>query len=126
MRPHKSCDAASRSVYDAVPMGWTTLCEKHELSEGEGKAVEIDGYHLAVFLHEGAVYAIDDRCPHAGASLAAGWVDRGCAVCPLHGWAFNLADGKLQGSGADGVDTYKTRTIDFAGRQLVQADLPTP
>jgi nitrite reductase/ring-hydroxylating ferredoxin subunit len=107
-------------------MAWTTLCEMDELKEGEGKAVDVDGHRLAVFLSEGKPRVISDYCPHAGASLSAGWVDRGCAVCPLHGWAFDLQDGKLQGTGAVAVDTYPCRVIEHNGRQLVQADVPTP
>ncbi|HEX8339437.1 MAG TPA: Rieske 2Fe-2S domain-containing protein [Tepidisphaeraceae bacterium] len=107
-------------------MAWATLCELDELKEGEGKSVEIDGHRLAVFLHEGRVSVIDDRCPHAGASLSAGWIDRGCAVCPLHAWAFDLRDGKLQGTGAVGVDVYASRAIDHDGKKLIQADVPMP
>ena len=79
-------------------MPWTSLCELDELEEGRGKYVEIGGFQLAVFLHAGNVYAMDNTCPHAGAPMAAGWVDRdaGCAVCPRHGWAFRLDTGELK------------------------------
>ncbi|MEZ6075449.1 MAG: Rieske (2Fe-2S) protein [Pirellulaceae bacterium] len=39
-------------------------------------------------------YAIDDFCPHQGASLAAGYIVEGCAVaCAWHHWRFSLEDG---------------------------------
>jgi 3-phenylpropionate/trans-cinnamate dioxygenase ferredoxin subunit len=42
------------------------------------------------------VYAIEDACNHAGASLAEGWLEPDhCIVCPMHGYVFDLADGKL-------------------------------
>ena len=44
---------------------------------------------------EGQVYAIEDACNHAGASLAEGWVEERCVVCPMHGYVFDLASGKL-------------------------------
>jgi len=39
----------------------------------------------------GKVVALDDRCPHRGASLAGGTVEAGCVVCPYHGWRFDQA-----------------------------------
>lgn len=36
-----------------------------------------------------------DRCPHREAPLSGGRVDRGCIVCPYHGWTFG-ADGACE------------------------------
>jgi nitrite reductase/ring-hydroxylating ferredoxin subunit len=44
---------------------------------------------------DGSVYAIEDACNHAGASLAEGWLEGHCAVCPMHGYVFDLRNGKL-------------------------------
>jgi len=110
-------------------MAWTTLCELGELTNDEGKYVEIDGFHLAVFLHDDEVFAIDNTCPHAGGNLSEGWVEDGCAVCPWHNWAFDLRSGGLRGRADEGamVQSYQTRLIDGAdGTRLVQADLPMP
>jgi len=106
-------------------MSWTSPCELDELEEDQGKYVEIGGFHLAVFLHEGQPYALSDECPHAGAPMAGGWIDGDCVVCPRHCWQFHLADGKLPG-GAEGLMTYPVRVIDFQGRRMVQADLKMP
>lgn len=86
--------------------------------------MEIDGYRLAVFLNAGAPYVLDDRCPHAGASMSAGTVMFGCAICPQHGWAFELKDGSLRGAPGECIKTYPARVYTFQGRELVQADLP--
>src|SRR5688572_30160748 len=78
-------------------MKWVSLCRLDELTEGKGKYVEIDGFQLAVFLHQSQTHCIDNYCPHAGGNLAAGHVDEtGCAVCPLHDWPFRLATGELR------------------------------
>ena len=107
-------------------MAWTSLCELGELEEGKGKYVEIGGFQLAVFLSGGAVYVMDNYCPHAGGNLAGGWVEDGCAVCPWHRWPFRLADGQLRDSPGVTVTTYKTRLRDAGPDRpaLVQADLP--
>lgn len=106
-------------------MPWATLCEVAEIKTGEGYYAEIDGFKLAVYLDDGHVFAIDDECPHAKGSLGRGWLDRGCAVCPLHAWAFHLHDGSMRGVPGVKVRTYPTRLKTLAdGRVLVQAELP--
>jgi nitrite reductase/ring-hydroxylating ferredoxin subunit len=105
-------------------MAWISLCYVSELIEGRGKYVEIDGFQLAVFLHEGHVHVIDNTCPHAGGNLSGGHVEDGCAVCPLHQWAFRLESGELRDSPVVMVRTYRTRLIQHEAKQLVQADLP--
>jgi nitrite reductase (NADH) small subunit len=70
-----------------------TVCKVVEVKEGEGKTVELDNKLIAVFLHQGQYYAIDDVCPHMGASLSGGYVENGIVTCPWHAWRFRLADG---------------------------------
>jgi nitrite reductase (NADH) small subunit/3-phenylpropionate/trans-cinnamate dioxygenase ferredoxin subunit len=70
-----------------------TVCRLAELVEGEGKTVQVEGKLVAVFLEKGKLYALDDVCPHMGASLGGGWVEEGVVTCPWHGWRFRLADG---------------------------------
>lgn len=106
-------------------MAWTSLCDLSELAEGRGHAVEIDGYRLAVFLHQNQPYVVADECPHAGAPMAGGWIDHDCVVCPRHSWQFRLSDGKLPG-GVEGLAVYAARVLAFNGRSIVQADLKMP
>jgi nitrite reductase (NADH) small subunit/3-phenylpropionate/trans-cinnamate dioxygenase ferredoxin subunit len=109
-------------------MPFTTLCTLDELTEGLGKYVEIDGFRLAVFLHNGVVFAMDNACPHAGGSMSGGYIADGCAICPWHGWAFNLESGALVGSfGSDDSEVlkvYKVRHVERDGKTYVQAELP--
>lgn len=111
-------------------MPFTTLCTFDELTEDLGKYVEIDGFRLAVFLHNGVVFVMDNDCPHAGGSMSGGYISDGCAICPWHGWAFKLESGALAGSyssdDSEVLKVYKVRQIEYEGRQLVQADLPMP
>ena len=106
-------------------MAWTSLCDLTDLREDTGRYVEIGGFQLAVFLHDGRVYVIDNRCPHAGANLAGGSIDQGCVVCPKHSWPFRLHDGQLRDTPGVGVDVYPVRLVQREGAStLVQADLP--
>jgi nitrite reductase/ring-hydroxylating ferredoxin subunit len=52
-------------------------------------------WHVLVALVDGAPFAIEDACNHAGASLAKGPRDQGRVVCPLHGYIFSLKTGEL-------------------------------
>ena len=61
-----------------------TVCKVEDLSEGEGKTVEVAGKLIAVFCHNGQCSAIDDVCPHMGASLSGGYVENGVVTCPWH------------------------------------------
>jgi nitrite reductase (NADH) small subunit len=61
---------------------------------------------IAVFHMEDRYYAIDDFCPHQGASLAGGWVHEGCVACPWHAWRFNLEDGAWLDNPKIKVETY--------------------
>ncbi len=105
-------------------MPWVTLCELSDLTDGRGKPVDVDGHRLAVFLDGGTPATLDNACPHAGIALSGGEVDAGCAVCPAHGWAFDLATGQLRGMPGVTIGHYPTRLHDHAGRRFVQADLP--
>ena len=105
-------------------MAWTSLCDFEDLTPDQGKYVEIDGYHLAVFLASGTISVIDSRCPHAGGNLSAGVVEDGCAICPWHYWAFRLDSGELRGTPGVAVSRYESRVYEYQGRRVVQADLP--
>jgi 3-phenylpropionate/trans-cinnamate dioxygenase ferredoxin subunit len=72
---------------------------------GKRTRVRADGRYIALFNVDGRMYAIDDSCPHNGASLLFGHVD-GCWVqCPAHGLRFDLATGCMRGGGLN-VRTY--------------------
>jgi nitrite reductase/ring-hydroxylating ferredoxin subunit len=106
-------------------MSWTSLCDLDELEDGRGKYVEIGGFQIAVFLSGGEVYAMENTCPHAGGSMASGWVEEGCAVCPWHSWAFRLDNGQLRDMPGVEITTYKIRKLEREGKPtIVQADLP--
>jgi glutamate synthase domain-containing protein 2/nitrite reductase/ring-hydroxylating ferredoxin subunit len=61
---------------------------------------------MALFLYEGNVYALDDRCPHRGGQLSDGHVKKGEAICPLHEWNFDLKTGVSPYNINDAVATY--------------------
>lgn len=64
-----------------------------DLAPGERKLMFADGRCVVVFNIGGTIRAIDDSCPHNGASLASGELDGPVLRCPAHGLRFDLTTG---------------------------------
>ncbi len=80
------------------------------LRDGEGVCVRARNRAIAVFKVDGALLAIDDRCPHQEASLAEGELDGHEVLCPLHCWAFDLRTGERKDAPTGHrVRTYATK-----------------
>lgn len=91
-----------------------------ELPPGGARAYAVGGAMVAVFrLRSGRLRAIDAVCPHSGGPLADGQFDARKVICPLHGYAFSLADGACP-TGGLAVRTYPVR--EEGGRIVV--DVP--
>src|SRR6201981_1769246 len=73
-----------------------------DIPQGEGIAIDktITGTADDIALlrdDDGSVWALNDTCTHAEASLAEGWVEDGYVECPLHFSKFCLKTGAVQG-----------------------------
>ena len=65
-----------------------------DIPEGEGFLFRSGPYQIALFRNGDSVTAIDNECPHAGASLALGDTDGAIVACPFHGWEFSCTTGE--------------------------------
>ena len=91
-------------------MEFKTVAQVGSIAEGEGNSFEVDGRMVAVFLHNGEYFAIDDLCPHMGASLGAGHLDEdGSVTCPWHAWRFSVCDGTWCDNPRIKVDAFPIR-----------------
>jgi nitrite reductase (NADH) small subunit len=70
-----------------------TVAKVGDIPEGGAVVVSVRQKDVAIFRLNGEFQAIDDMCPHMGASLSGGYVEDGCVTCPWHYWRFRLADG---------------------------------
>ena len=68
--------------------------------------VSAGGHTIAVFVHEGGIAAVDNRCPHMGFPLSRGTVRDGLLTCHWHHARFDLAGGGTLDPFADNVRTY--------------------
>jgi nitrite reductase/ring-hydroxylating ferredoxin subunit len=81
-----------------------------DFPSGTRRLVDVDGRAIVVFNVKGEYFALLNRCPHNGGSLAEGivtgllqsstpgdytYVRRGEIIrCPWHGWEFDIKTGK--------------------------------
>lgn len=72
---------------------YQTVAQVGQIPEGEGRAVTVESRLIAVFCRGGEYFAINDACPHMGASLAEGYLDGDAVICPWHAWRFCIRDG---------------------------------
>ena len=88
----QACNNASMSE-EPKEATFTTVAKVGEIPAGEGRAYPVNGTMVAVFFVDGEYSAINDFCPHMGASLAEGHVEDGAVMCPWHAWSFSIEDG---------------------------------
>ncbi|MBA2752515.1 MAG: Rieske 2Fe-2S domain-containing protein [Actinobacteria bacterium] len=71
------------------------VARESELAPGEVTIVEAGGKAVALANVGGAFCAIQDTCPHAGASLGEGKLDGWALTCPLHDATFDVRSGEV-------------------------------
>jgi nitrite reductase (NADH) small subunit/3-phenylpropionate/trans-cinnamate dioxygenase ferredoxin subunit len=65
-----------------------------EFPPGRGRMVSLDGVAVAVFRQGERWFALQDSCPHMGASLSDGKLEGESVVCHWHDWKFDLHSGQ--------------------------------
>ncbi len=95
-----------------------------EIPAGEGRAFTVNGRRVAVFLKDGSYHAINDTCPHMGASLAEGYLDEAGVLCPWHAWKFCIKNGAWLDNPKSQIKT-ETFEVRIAGEEI-QVLVPDP
>jgi nitrite reductase (NADH) small subunit/3-phenylpropionate/trans-cinnamate dioxygenase ferredoxin subunit len=88
---------------------WTRVAKTTDIPIGQGRAVPFDDRMIAVFNEAGVFHAIDDFCPHQGASLAEGYLDEGAVACPWHAWRFSIHNGEWLDNPKVCVESFDVR-----------------
>jgi len=87
---------------------WIDALAAEALPPGDRWLVRRGSREIALFNVAGRVCAIDDSCPHHGASLVVGKLDGATVECRSHGLKFDLVSGCMRG-GSLRVRTYPVR-----------------
>jgi nitrite reductase (NADH) small subunit len=65
---------------------------------------------------DGILSAVDNACPHRGAPLGQGTIQRGKIVCPWHGWRWD----PVHGEGLDGTElNARVYALEFSGDDVL-------
>jgi nitrite reductase (NADH) small subunit/3-phenylpropionate/trans-cinnamate dioxygenase ferredoxin subunit len=91
---------------------FVTVAKVGAIPEGTGAAFPVGDNLVAVFnLGDGEYFAINDLCPHMGASLADGSLEAGVVTCPWHAWRFRVCDGTWCDNTRIKTDTFEVRVV---------------
>src|SRR3981081_1482429 len=90
---------------------FTTVAKIGSIPGHRGGPFAGGGKLIAVFFSAGKYFAIDDLCPHMGASLGAGEVYDGIVTCPWHAWRFKVSDGTWCDNPRIKIDSFETRVV---------------
>ena len=101
-------------------MAWTRVCESNQLAEGASMEVLFRGDIIAVFRHQGVLFAIDGVCMHQGGPLAKGPLRDGTITCPWHGWQYELKTGCNATTCKPMLKTYEIQEADG----VIEIDVP--
>ena len=71
-----------------------------------------DGEAIALFRHEGELFALGNRCVHRGGSIGDGKVEGRTVTCPMHDWIFSLDDGRCIDNPELGLRRYPVTVED--------------
>ncbi len=94
---------------------WHRVADEDAITEDEPGSVKVGAGQIGVFRVNGALYAIEDICPHAFALLSQGFVEGEEVECPLHEALFHIPTGKCLREPADrDLKTYEVKVEDGA------------
>lgn len=89
---------------------WLDIGRRNDIPLQGSRRILLNGIKVAVFRTAAdAIYALEDRCPHAGGPLSEGIVHGDCVTCPLHNWVVSLSSGTAQGADQGNVRRYDVK-----------------
>ena len=78
----------------------------HPFEPGMRKLAFVEGQQVLIFNIAGVLDAVDNTCPHAGASLFSGKLDGKVLQCPVHAMRFDVTTGCFPGGERQELRTY--------------------
>jgi nitrite reductase/ring-hydroxylating ferredoxin subunit len=76
---------------------WRRVARVSEVPPGAVRRVVVERIEIALVNLDGELFAVDDVCTHAFASLSEGALVGGELECPLHGGCFDVRTGAAKG-----------------------------
>jgi len=79
---------------------------------GQGRVVQAGAKSLALWNVDGAYHVIDNTCPHRGGPMGDGNLDGRLAICPWHGWRWDVTTGANANNPAVKIACFPIRVVD--------------
>jgi toluene monooxygenase system ferredoxin subunit len=73
---------------------WHRIGPLASLADGAKSGKYIQGQYIFLVRLGEEVFAYEDRCPHTGASLSDGRLQKNCLTCRHHLWQFDARTGQ--------------------------------
>jgi nitrite reductase/ring-hydroxylating ferredoxin subunit len=71
------------------------VCHSTEIAPGKPYVFNLNNdIEIVIFQTDQGYYALENRCPHAGAHLHEGIIKDNILTCIWHGWRFDLETGQ--------------------------------
>jgi nitrite reductase/ring-hydroxylating ferredoxin subunit len=83
-----------------------------QIVPGTSLVLQVSGISVALFNIDGTIYALNDSCAHAGASLGAGKIEGKLVTCRAHGMKYDITNGYVGGIPGFGVTSHAVQVID--------------
>ncbi len=72
------------------------VCHVEELEHNQPRCYRVENTDIFMVRHWANIYALENRCGHAGAPLHRGEYTDGLIVCALHGAAYRVESGEVE------------------------------
>ena len=87
------------------------VCTYDEIEESKARVVFAGNENIAIFKHEGKIFAVHNVCKHQMGPLGEGKIIDGCITCPWHGYQYLPHNGQSPPPFTEKVKTYEVKIV---------------
>jgi cytochrome P450/nitrite reductase/ring-hydroxylating ferredoxin subunit len=84
----------------------------HDIKPGQIVGTVVENCNLVILNYQGEINVFEGNCPHQGALLSEGFLEKGAIVCSSHRWKFDCESGQKQGPGEACLKKFRSDIID--------------
>jgi nitrite reductase (NADH) small subunit len=93
-------------------MASVRVAKAADVPPGEARVVQAGAKSLALFNVDGTYHVIDNVCPHRGGPMGEGDLEGRLAICPWHGWRWDVTTGANANNPAVKIGRFEATVVD--------------
>jgi len=94
-------------MYHWIKVFDSLIAMENNLPKGKSEVFLLKGEKVCLVHGTDGFYAVQDKCPHNGASLSSGFCsEKNEIVCPIHRYKFDLKTGKATSGAGYALNTF--------------------